>query len=277
MREVFVEAVGELAKPYPSIKLPDYPLFNDMTGGFRMREFTIICGSTGSGKTTLLSSLSAQLLKGGHKHFVMSVETGHTDFMKRLLSALEGKDYNTGDAVPLDELHRVSEKHEKLLSSGLIEFSLYDNRVPVEQLIADLRFMAEVKECKVAFIDNLNFFMEVTNANNAVLEMDRVVHELIIFCKQVDMHVVMIMHPRKVEGGGRIVHEDHIKGSSTANQEAHNILLFNRPDPEQVKAGNASPWQRELTIRKMRRRGQHVGKTLVFTSHGTRYDEKGYL
>jgi energy-coupling factor transporter ATP-binding protein EcfA2 len=277
MREVALEAIQELARPYPATTLPDWPMWNDMTGGFRAREFSILCGSTGAGKTTLLANISAQLLKAGTKHFVMSVETGHTDFMKRILSVLEGTDLNTGEPVPINELARITSRHEKILASGLIEFSLYDNRIPVAQLVADLRYMAEVKGCKVAFIDNLNFFMEVTRSADTILEMDRVVHELIIFCKQVDMHIVMVMHPKKVEGGGRITHEDHIKGSSTANQEAHNIFLFNRPDPQQVDSGIASPWQREITIRKMRRRGQFVGKTLIFDSVGTRYTEKGYL
>jgi hypothetical protein len=230
-----------------------------------------------SGKTTLLANISAQLLKQGVKHFVMSVETGHTDFMKRVISVLSGADLNTGEAVDPELLKRVHRANERYLESDTIEFSLYEDRIPVEQLKADILWMVEKRGCRIVFIDNLNFFMEVTRAADAIIEMDRVVHELVIFCKQVPVHIVMVMHPRKTDhtsrNGTRILDENMIRGSALANQEAHNIFLWNRPDADMVRSGERSPFNRELTISKMRRRGVHTGKTIVFDSMGTRYIE----
>jgi hypothetical protein len=227
-----------------------------------------------SGKTTFLANLSAQMILGGHKHFVMSVETGHTDFVKRVLSVLSGKDINHGEAVPVDLLSRIMGDHLPMIAKKYLELSLYDNRVSVDQLLHDLQYMHDVHGCKVAMIDNLNFFMEVTRASDQVIEMDRVIHELIIFCKQVDMHVIMVMHPKKTDGGSRITSEFDIKGSSTAVQEAHNVFLFNRPKPEHVESGAMERFDRELLIAKMRRRGQFVGRTLVFKCQGTKYSER---
>lgn len=277
MREVYLETLEQLAKPFPSVKLPDWKSFNLMTGGFRMREFSILCGSTGSGKTTLLAGISTQLLKQSIKHFVLSVETGRHDYMRRILSVLAGRDLNTGDAVSADTLMRVHEQNRQLLESDTIEFSMYEDRIPVEQLMRDIEHMV-AKGCKVAMIDNLNFFMEVTSAANSVVEMDRVIHELIIFCKKVDVHIVMVMHPKKNNTGGtRVLSEYDIKGSATAVQEAHNVFLWNRPDEENIKSGERHRFDRELTLAKMRRRGGYVGKTLVFSSNGTSYEEKGLL
>jgi len=275
MSEVYHEALRELATPFPAILLNEWATFSKLTGGFRKREFSILCGATGSGKTTLLANMSAQLLKQGVKHFVMSVETGHTDFMKRILSVLHGSDLNTGDPVPPEVLQKLHTQHAAILESGTIEFSLYEDRLPVEQLKADILWMHQNRDCGIVFIDNLNFFMEVTSARDAVSEMDRVIHDLIIFCKQVDVHLVMVMHPKKNDKGTRLTSEFDIKGSSTAVQEAHNVLLFNRPDATMVESGARSPYDRELTIQKMRRRGVHTGKTLLFSNHGTRYIEKG--
>lgn len=276
MREVYLQAIDELAKPHPATPLKKWPMWTRMTGGFRVREFTIFCGPTGAGKTTFLANLSAQLLLQGEKHFVMSVETGHTDFMKRILSVVAGYDVNTGEAVNPDHLARIHAENARHLESDLIEFSLYEDRLPVEQLMADIRHMVDKRGCKIAMIDNLNFFMEVTSANQAVVEMDRVIHALIIFCKQVDVHLIMVMHPKKTDGG-RVDSEFDIKGSSTAVQEAHNVFLFNRPDPESVRNGDRSWSDRELKLAKMRRRGVNVGKTLIFESAGTRYVEKGFV
>lgn len=280
MSDVFLMAIEELRKPYPSDLLPDWSVWNGVTGGFRPREYTILCGATGRGKTTFLANISAQLLKAKVKHFVMSVETGHTDYMKRCISVLEGRDVNTGDAVPLDDLVKLSHKYLSLIAEDNIEFSLYENRVPVHQLMDDLKTMAD-RGCKIALIDNLNFFMEPTTAANSNLEMDRVTHELVILCKSIDMHILMVMHPKKTDDT-QVRSEFDIKGSSTAVQEAHNILLFNEPSEEQI--GTRLPngvilnrGHRLLLINKMRRRGGFRQKTIIFENHGTRYQEVGLL
>lgn len=276
MQDVYPESAQEMLTPYPAIALRDWPLWTRLTGGFRVREFTIFCGPTGCGKTTFLANLSTQLLKQGEKHFVMSVETGHTDFMKRIMSVFAGEDLNTGDAVDPDKLERLAAQHGRHLESDAIEFALYEDRLPVEQLMHDIEFMVKERGCKIAMIDNLNFFMDVTSSRDQVVEMDRVIHSLIVFCKKVDVHLIMVMHPKKTENGGRVESEFDIKGSSTAVQEAHNVFLFNRPRAEDVMAMKRERFDRELTLSKMRRRGQHVGSTLVFECQGTRYVEKGF-
>jgi len=277
MSQVLADAYSELATEMPSMKLPEWKEWNRMTGGFRVREYTIFCGPTGTGKTTFLANMSAQLLRGGIKHFVMSVETGHTDYMKRVFSVFAGYDVNTGEPTHPDVLARLHMRADRFLESGLIEFSLYENRIPVEQLIHDLRTVVELHGCKIAFIDNLNFFMEVTRNEDSVIEMDRVTHELVMLCKQLDVHIVMVMHANKRNQSGRVESEWDIKGSSTAVQEAHNIFLFNRPRKEDVDSGKRGKFDRELTLNKMRRRGRYVGSTIVFNVNETVYAEAGFV
>jgi KaiC/GvpD/RAD55 family RecA-like ATPase len=274
MREVYLETLKHLAQPFDAITMHDWPLWNKFTGGFRMKEFSIFCGGTGTGKTTFLANVSAQLLKQGQKHFVMSVETGRHDYMRRILSVLAGRDLNMGEAISTNELSRLHVENAKILESNVIEFSHYEDRTSVEQLKHDIEHMV-LRGCKIAMIDNLNFFMEVTSANNQVVEMDRVIHELIIFCKHVDVHIVMVMHQKKTQSG-RVENEFDIKGSSTAVQEAQNVFLWNRPTKESIEAGERGPYDRELTLNKMRRRGIYTGRTLVFNSNGTSYYEKGF-
>jgi replicative DNA helicase len=261
-RELYAEAMKELAFPAPALKLTEYPQLDAMTGGLRVREFSILCGATGVGKTALLANLSASWIKQGAPHFVASVETGPTDFLKRILSVMERKDLNGGDAVHVDELKRIHVAHGAKLETGTLHLSLYDNRFSVETLMADISWHVEQHGIKVAIIDNLNFFLEITRSSDQLIEMDRVIHELIIFCKQVDVHVIMVMHPKKTDHG-RVESEFDIKGSSTAVQEAHNVFLFNRPRESVIEARHAEITDRELKIAKMRRRGKYVGRSLV--------------
>jgi twinkle protein len=259
--------------PAPSIRLNGFPKLMTMTGGFRPREFSILCGATGTGKTTLCANISRDLIQSQVSHFVASVETGHLDFVRRVMSAAAGKDWNTGDRVPLEDLKRFQVEKGHLFQGETLQLSLYDNRFSVTTLMSDIAWMVKHKAIKLALIDNLSFFTDVTSAANQVIEMDRVIHELIIFCKRVDVHVVMVMHPKKVEGG-RIESENDIKGSSTANQEAHNIFLWNRPHPDLIKNGIAQEGDRELLIAKMRRMGKYVRRRLIMKAlNGVSYQE----
>jgi replicative DNA helicase len=268
------DALTDILVPAPSVKILQMPAFSKLTGGLRPNEFTILCGSTGTGKTTLLANWSDSLVTQEVPHFVASVETGRHDFIRRIISARIGRDWNTGDAVPLSEIKAVMTDGEMdRLRRAKLFLSLYDNRFSIETLMNDIQYMVETHGVKVCFIDNLNFFMEVTSAQQSVVEMDRVIHELIIFCKHTPVHIVMVMHPKKTLDG-RVESEFDIKGSSTAVQEAQNVLLFNRPKEEFIEQGIATWGDRELLIAKMRRRGSAVGSRIILKGiDGVQYKE----
>jgi len=271
---LYMAANEELAIPFPSTPIDTMPFLTKITGGFRANEFTILCGATGSGKTTFLANISDALMTQFVPHFVASVETGPTDFLKRVMSVRLDRDINTGEQVDIAILKHFKEKYgEIFIDRPSLFLSLYDNRCAVEKLMNDIAWHVEKHGVKVAIIDNLNFFMEVTSAQNQIVEMDRVVHELIIFCKRVPVHVVMVMHPKKTDGG-RVESEFDVKGSSTAVQEAHNVFLFNRPRKEDIEKNLAGPMARELKIAKMRRRGKAVNSRLIYeTTNGVKYTE----
>lgn len=271
--KTYADAAEELLIPFPSVSLVDYGKLSRLIGGFRPREFSIVCGATGVGKTTLMANWSKSLLTQRVPHFVASVETGHTDFVKRLISAYAAEDWNTGEPVSIEKLKRFHAQYGVIFQADELNLSLYDNRFSVETLMSDIAWMVKHRGCKVAIIDNLNFFLEVTRSADTIVEMDRVIHELIIFCKRVDVHVVMIMHPKKNESG-RVESEFDIKGSSTAVQEAHNVFLFNRAGEDLIEQGFATKYDRELKIAKMRRKGRAVGSRLVLRGiSGVTYEE----
>lgn len=268
------DAITDLLVPVPSVRLLQFPAFTQLTGGFRPNEFTILCGSTGTGKTTLLANWSDALIGQEVPHFVASVETGRHDFIRRIISARVGRDWNTGDAVPLAEIKAaLNQSEQDRIKRAKLYLSLYENRFSIEQLIHDIEFMVDTHGVKVCFIDNLNFFMEVTAVQQAIVEMDRVIHELIMFCKRCNVHIVMVMHPKKTVDG-RVESEFDIKGSSTSVQEAQNVILFNRPKEQFIDEGIATWGDREITIAKMRRRGSAVGAKIILQGiDGVQYKE----
>lgn len=269
--EVLDQAMREMLNPEMGITLDSWLKFSEFTGGLRMREFTIFCGATGSGKTQWLANLAMHLLKQKIKIYIAPVETGDSDFAKRMISVIANCDLNTGDKVP-------KEKFVKPVQNNLDEFqnhcwfSTHDNRVDICEMIETLKFMQEIKGVQVAILDNLNFFMKPTSANNQVLEYDRVIHEFVMLAKQIPIHIILVMHPKKTEGG-KILSEFDIKGSSTAVQEASNVLIMNRPTDKEIEDGLYSPFQREFVFRKIRKRGMYVGRKFIFEYRAGSYVE----
>lgn len=267
------EVMDYLVNPPPSIRLNKSPQFTDLIGGFRKSEFTILCGSTGSGKSSLLANWSADFCEQKIKHLVIAVENGPIDHLARVLSVLENEDLNSGDAMHPDVVGKAISNHMGTVFGSHLQLSTHDDRIPLAEILQIMK--AAVNEgCEIVFIDNVNFLLEPVHDKNMVVEMDRVIHELVVFCKQNPIHLVMVMHPKKTDGdNGRIISEFDIKGSSTAVQESSNIFLFNKPKSEIVADDPALKTFREVLIKKCRRKGRNTGKAIIYDGTKQQYKE----
>lgn len=267
--KVFEQAMLEIANPARGIMVTGWGKFNDLLGGFRPHEFTIFCAATGSGKTQWLATVVAKVITHGEIAFVASVETGHTDFAKRIMSVLAGKDLNTGAAVKTQDYSPAVSEHFEALDKNVI-FSTHENRVDVMEMVATLRYMCEVEKVTIAVLDNLNFFLKPTGANNVIMEYDEAVHSFVMLAKEIPMHIILVMHPKKSDG--KLTSEFDIKGSSTAVQEASNVILMNRLDEDEVpRLGNM--FTREFVFKKIRKRGHNINRKFYMKYVGSAYVE----
>jgi energy-coupling factor transporter ATP-binding protein EcfA2 len=270
---VIDESIRRMQEPEESMTMPGWAMFNSLTGGIRPSEFTIVCGPTGAGKTTWLANLAAELLVAHIPHYVASVETGPHDFVIRTISAIDGQDYNTGQAVPAETIERLKREYGPILKSRDMFLSLYETKVDPRRMLCDLYYARKEKGAKIAILDNLNFFNPIVESREAIASMDRTLHDFVMLNKAIGLHTFLVMHPRKTDGG-RVESEFDIKGSSTAVQEASNVLLLNRPtaEDEELK-GYDRRMHRELKFAKIRRRGINSGKRIMYKSNGAVYAE----
>lgn len=268
--DVFNDAMMEIMSPASGIPLGNWNKFTEFTGGLRLREFTIFCGATGAGKTQFLANLAVQVLKENVKVFVAPVETGDIDFATRMLSVVAGIDLNTGIKHDRKDFSQAMADNVHLFSENVF-FSTHDNRVEITEMIETLKYMSEVRGVQVAILDNLNFFLKPSSANQQILVQDEAVHEFVMLAKKIPIHLFLVMHPRKTDGG-KLQSEFDIKGSSTACQEASNILLMNRPSEEEIEAG-INPLSREFFFAKIRKRGFNVRRKFYLEYRGGGYFE----
>lgn len=262
-------ALHELAFPVPGIDLFWWQRFNDVTGGLRAGELTLVCAPTGAGKTQFLANVACQMWIQNVPTFIAPVETGDQDFLIRMCSVMDGVDWNTGQAHSQDKVMRLSEKYARRFEESPLYLASYDNRVSIEDMEAMLRFQVQANGVKVALLDNLNFFLKIERASDQNLVIDEAVRMIGNVAKQTKLHIMLVCHPKKTDGG-RVVSEFDLKGSSSLVQEAANVLLWNRPPSEAA----ALDTDREAVFKKMRRRGTAVNKAFWFAYKGGRFEEK---
>lgn len=271
--EVWEHTARALKSPPRGIPAPWWPLFNEYLGGMREHEVTLLCAPTGAGKTQILANLSVQVIAQGVPLFVAPVETGDQDFLARIASVFAKRDLNTGEKISADVVDGLGKGFQESGAFDRVYLASYDNRVDIHEMVNMLKYMHQEYGVKIALLDNLNFFLKVVSSQHEKAEMDNAIHEFVMLVKKLPIHVVLIVHPKKTEGG-RVESEFDIKGSSTAVQECANCCLFNRPKREDVESGRAQPTDREMVFRKIRKRGGHVGKIIRFSFSGGRYEER---
>ena len=59
--EISGKAFSEMLNPPRGIKFTIWENLSEIIGGFRMNEFSLLCGTTGTGKSDLIANISANL------------------------------------------------------------------------------------------------------------------------------------------------------------------------------------------------------------------------
>jgi len=255
------EAVGEILEPPKGSPTPWWPVFTKYTGGLRPKEFSIFCGPTGAGKSLWLANLVAQLIDDGQKVFVAPVEIGEVDFIKMVLSVFAKEDFISGEDITPEQKSRLMwtlKNFQNKIEENLV-VTTYSGRVDVDEFIDLMKYVNDAYSVNVAIADNLNFMLKPSRGGDQTLEMDETIHKFVQFVKVTPMHFFLVMHPRKTFEG-KIISEFDIKGSSTAVQEATNILLMNRLTDQEQEDFGLTDYDREFVFKKIRKRGKYVNK-----------------
>lgn len=261
--ETFARAKARAGEKVAGYQMPGFERLTRATGGLRPNGFTVICGPTGTGKTTLLANLWIQFTSDGKILFTAPVENGKEDFMDMLVSIVSRK-----SRLDLTS-HDWEEVRQKYLptffSNRQNVFSNHESRVSHLDLLTDIYYNHLTKGTQIALCDNWQFMSDFSDDRNAMAKSDKALHECVVFTKHVPVHIFMVMHPKKTEGG-RVESEFDIKGSSTAVQEAHNVWLFNRLKNEKdAPPLTVADFCREISVAKARYNGRSVGSKIIYS------------
>ena len=248
-------------KQLAGIQSQYFNFFNKTSAGLRMGEFSLVTGATGSGKTTFLSQLSLDFLAQGVPTLWGSFEIQNEIFAETMVKQLSM-------TTPKNEAQAV-EAIEKLEQLPLHLLNFYGSTQP-EEIFETLEYSIIAHDISIMCLDNLQFMLsEQAYGYNKFDLQDTVVSKLRQLATRHNVHIFLVVHPKKVEDD-RHLNSSSIYGSSKITQEADNVFILQK-SPDDV------PNYRKLQLVKNRFNGVTDETALAFNPDSRRYFEMHYM
>jgi twinkle protein len=245
---------------------------DDLLNGIRPGEVTIVTSDTGSGKSLFTNEWALRMALQDVPSAVASFELNLEAVTSRVLSQVANQSFYSF----IDDDLQTRAIVEQLNNRPYFMLNLR-GEVPLLDLKTVLQWGVTVLGIRFIVLDHLHYFLPGMNEKNERSVIDnalRLVHQ---WADEWTAHIVIVVHPRKLEDNPRVERKD-LKGSSGIQQEADNILALYRArgyEAEQEKTG--VPCDRgatELSSLKVRSQLGREGKSWFwFHKAGLTYED----
>jgi twinkle protein len=219
--EIFRELYFHDSRMVNGIQSIYFPrLINKILKGHRRGELTIITGATGIGKTTILGQLALDFSLQGISTLWGSFEIKNVRLVKKMLCQLAGKDLAQNQA----EFEGFSQTFEKLPQY----FMSFYGSTSIDQVLDAMDYAVYVNDVQHIVLDNLQFMLSGQGQGYDRFELqDRAVHKLRAFANAKNVHISLVVHPRKVDDMQELGLSS-VFGTAKATQEADNVIIIQR-------------------------------------------------
>ncbi len=189
----------------------DMPTLNNHITGFFGSEVTVITGPTKNGKTLFAQTLTDTFSRNGTKCLWFSYEVANRQFFAQF-----------GEDLPDFYLPKELRPHA------------------MRWLETRVREGKQKFGCKIVFIDHLHYLIDLAHAGSSSLHIGSIMRQLIGICKELDLHIFLVVHDKKVspdkDGTFREPGVGDTRDSSLIEQEANNTIAIWRSDVTDNKA-----------------------------------------
>ena len=190
--------------------------FDDLFGGLRPAELTILTGETGSGKTTLAANLGFKLSKENHPILIASFEMKPVRILKKMIQNETG--------YPFFDLNRKQlDVSLKSISERPIYFVDVYGEIGVNELKDAIYYSKRRHNIEFVILDHLHFFLRYSGDQERQA-IDQALRDIKSWAMELGIHVVLIVHPTKLTYDNKVVHLNDLKGSSGLKQIPDNVL-----------------------------------------------------
>lgn len=204
-----------------------------LTSGFELGCVTIWTGQTNAGKTTVMTMLIKQTILQGEKVFFFNGEQTKDDFKNNLYKQTVDKkdiyEVQYPNSRIFDKFVKKTElpRLERLYGENIY---IYNNKMQrtidfIVQAMDEVRIKNKVK---VFILDN---FMQIdTNSADEYREQKDIMEKLRTFAVNKNVHIHLVVHPRKTEKFQVRLSIYDVIGSSNLVNKAYNVISIIRVD-----------------------------------------------
>ena len=223
---------SEFANPETAkgVRATSLPQFSDALGGLRMGEVTLLSGVTGGGKTTVLSQLSMDYAKQGVPTLWGSFEIKNVKLAKTMIRQFSKRNFESN-------LHDF-DAHADAFMQLPIYFTSFFGFTPLDELLNVIRYAVKAIGVTHVCLDNLQFMCNGGTTSNWQDEFQvqgKVLTALRALATQQNIHITLVIHPRKQDADGKEIGVNDIFGRGQATQEADNIVILQSLDDNSVR------------------------------------------
>ena len=238
---------------------------------FRVRnaELTIITGPSGHGKSMWLSQVMLSMMKQGSKCLIASLEMRPVLTLSRMITQALGSPEPTDDYI------------RKFCERASDKLYIYDQTgtTTSQDMIATLHYGSVVLGCTIFVIDSLMKMQDVTEES---LDRQRAfANSLAVTCRDLNIHVFLVCHTRKMKDETEIPDATDIMGSSHLRNLSDSVICIwrNRAREKLVEEGKTPPEELKIIphakafVQKQRNAQFEGSFNFWFDQKGLRYKE----
>eukprot|EP00656_Telonema_subtile_P044245 TRINITY_DN50532_c0_g1_i1.p1 TRINITY_DN50532_c0_g1~~TRINITY_DN50532_c0_g1_i1.p1 ORF type:complete len:579 (+),score=141.24 TRINITY_DN50532_c0_g1_i1:307-2043(+) len=200
------------------------PKLDAILKGHRRGEMTVVTGPTGSGKTTFLSQLSLDYCEQQVPTLWASFEILNTRLAQKMLAQHSKKLGKKGEGLPLtlENFPEIADSFEQLP----LHFLRFHGSSDVDEVLEAMDYACYAHDVEHVVLDNLQFMLSGQGRGYDRFEQqDRAIEKFRKFATQKNVHVTLVIHPRK-EQDGEPLGITSVFGGAKATQEADNIVVI---------------------------------------------------
>ncbi|XP_003368462.1 conserved hypothetical protein [Trichinella spiralis] len=200
-----------------------FHILNSYLGGLRLGELTIVSGPTGCGKTTFISLYSLDLCEQLEKQINTlwcSFEVSTARLVHVMMQQLNSRKID--ETIPERELEIMYNK----LSLLPLYFTKFNGSFEFREVVEAIEHHVEIYDIRHVVVDNLQFLAGAVDqmVSDRFTVQDRVFAEFRRIATERNVHLTLVVHPRKELDSGQLS-LNSLYGGVKASQEADNVYV----------------------------------------------------
>ena len=203
-----------------------FPSLDNLIGGRRPGELTVISGNTGSGKSTFTLNLALNIASSGEGVLLGSFEQTVIAVLRKISQSISGKWFHlredeTGSSMQIDDLDDVCRVLEELPLYAINVFG----RMSTEEFVDCAAYAKRRLRVPTVILDHIHFMLRHSRSDTERIEIDHTMLALKQCTIENELYSYIVAHPKKKNDENSIIGVEDFRGSSFISQVADNILV----------------------------------------------------